>query len=321
MDMTAAGMPLVIEYAAARGLDACAWADANQADIDEALLRHGAILFRGFPLQTPAEFEAFASRMVSRLYGDYGDLPKKEGGQEIYQSTPYPEREMILYHNESSHLERWPGRQLFFCELPSTHGGATPIVDCQAVYRALPADMARDFARKHLLYVRNFIRGLDVRWQDFYGTSDRAQVETRLRGAGAQWEWLDGDALRTRMVCPAVIVHPRTGLPTFFNQVQLHHISSLDAELRESLLSMVAEDRLPRNVYYGDGSPISDATMAVVGATYERLAVRFTWQRGDVLLLDNMRVAHARDPYEGPRKIAVAMGDMVARGDARQLHA
>jgi hypothetical protein len=29
-----------------------------------------------------------------------------------------------------------------------------------------------------------------------------------------------------------------------------------------------------------------------------------------VILLDNMLVAHARDPYEGPRKIVVAMGDM-----------
>jgi len=32
-----------------------------------------------------------------------------------------------------------------------------------------------------------------------------------------------------------------------------------------------------------------------------------------VILLDNMLIAHARDPYEGPRKIVVAMGDMVER--------
>jgi hypothetical protein len=43
---------------------------------------------------------------------------------------------------------------------------------------------------------------------------------------------------------------------------------------------------------------------------YEACAVRFDWQKGDVILLDNMLVAHARDPFEGPRKIVVAMGDM-----------
>ncbi len=32
-----------------------------------------------------------------------------------------------------------------------------------------------------------------------------------------------------------------------------------------------------------------------------------------MILLDNMLVAHARDPFEGPRKIVVAMGDMYDR--------
>lgn len=41
--------------------------------------------------------------------------------------------------------------------------------------------------------------------------------------------------------------------------------------------------------------------------------MRFDWQRGDVVMLDNMLAAHARDPYEGPRKIVVAMGDMFDR--------
>jgi alpha-ketoglutarate-dependent taurine dioxygenase len=37
-------------------------------------------------------------------------------------------------------------------------------------------------------------------------------------------------------------------------------------------------------------------------------AISFRWERGDVLLLDNYLVAHGRNPYEGPRKILVAMG-------------
>ncbi|MGY2299985.1 TauD/TfdA family dioxygenase, partial [Pseudomonas yamanorum] len=65
---------------------------------------------------------------------------------------------------------------------------------------------------------------------------------------------------------------------------------------------------LPRNVYYGDGSVIEDAVMDVIGAAYEACAVRFTWQKGDMVMLDNMLVAHARDPFEGERKICVAMG-------------
>jgi hypothetical protein len=67
---------------------------------------------------------------------------------------------------------------------------------------------------------------------------------------------------------------------------------------------------MPRHVYFGDGSPIDDEVMALLGRLYEECAVRFDWQRGDVVMLDNLLAAHARDPYEGPRKIAVAMGDL-----------
>ncbi len=48
-----------------------------------------------------------------------------------------------------------------------------------------------------------------------------------------------------------------------------------------------------------------------IGEVYEKHAVRFQYQPGDLVSLDNMIVAHARDPFSGPRKIVVALGDMV----------
>ena len=97
---------------------------------------------------------------------------------------------------------------------------------------------------------------------------------------------------------------------TFFNQVQLHHIHCLDPEVRQSLLSMFKPEDLPRHVYYGDGSIIENDVMDHIGETYEKYAVRFQWRQGDVITLDNMLTAHGRDPYSGPRKIVVALGNM-----------
>ena len=307
-----AEFPIVLQATTA-DLDTVAWAKSQADYIEMLVARHGGILFRNFGLKTPQDFEAFAEAIEPELYGSYGDLPKKEGGKKTYRSTPYPERQMILYHNESSHLDRWPRKQWFFCELPSPVGGATPIVDCREMLRRLPADMVAEFERKELLYVRTFTPGLDVSWQDFYKTERREDVEARLADAGIAWRWLDSDTLQTRTRCPAVIRHPLTGEKVFFNQIQLHHVACLEAQVREDLLAMGGIDRLPRNVTYGDGSPIADETMAVVGRVYEECAVRFDWQQGDIVMLDNMLAAHARDPYEGPRKIVVAMGAMFDR--------
>ncbi|MDQ7733307.1 condensation domain-containing protein [Halomonas sp. SpR1] len=304
--------PLVIEATDA-DLDAVAWATSQRDFIEQHLRTHAGILFRNFGLTTPQEFEAFAEAIQPGLYGNYGDLPKKEGGRNTYRSTPYPERQMILYHNESSHLERWPRKQLFFCEFPSPVGGATPIVDCREMLRQLPADVVEEFERKGLLYVRTFTRNLDVSWRDFFKTDSKEEVEARLKEAGIEWQWLGDDELQTRTRCPAVVTHPVTGDRVFFNQVQLHHVSCLEPDVKEDLLGMVGQERLPRNVYFGDGSVISDEMMKVVGEAYEACAVRFDWRRGDVVMVDNMLAAHARDPFEGPRKIVVAMGDIYER--------
>ncbi len=301
--------PLLIEPAVP-DLDPVGWARSSRDLIDTLLCRHAGLLFRGFALHSPQDFEAFAEAIHPGLFGGYGDLPKKEGGRNIYRSTPYPEREMILYHNESSHLPRAPRKQWFFCEQPSPVGGATPIVNCRELYRRLPQELAEAFERKGLLYVRTFTKRLDVSWQEFFKTDDRAEVEAQCRASGTEFVWLANDELQTRTRCPAVIRHPLSGERSFFNQVQLHHVHCLEPEVREDLLALVGLERMPRHVYFGDGSPIDDEVMALLGRLYEECAVRFDWQRSDVVMLDNLLAAHARDPYEGPRKIAVAMGDL-----------
>ncbi|WP_095962040.1 non-ribosomal peptide synthetase [Pseudomonas ogarae] len=302
-------------------LDVIEWIHQNRPLIEQKLAEHAGILFRGFELDGIQGFEAFAEAIQPGLYGQYGDLPKKEGGKNTYRSTPYPERKMILFHNESSHQDRWPRKQMFYCEQAAPVGGATPVVDCRLMFEKLPADLREKFEDKGLLYVRTFTDKLDVSWQHFFKTEDRLEVEARCRAGGIQWRWLDNDELQTRTPGPAIITHPITGEKSFFNQVQLHHIYWLDPDVRQDLLSMFGLERMPRHVYYGDGTPIEDEVMARIGELYEACAVRFDWQKGDVILLDNMLVAHARDPFEGPRKIVVAMGDMYERSSLERSSA
>ncbi|MFN2635012.1 MAG: TauD/TfdA family dioxygenase, partial [Thermoanaerobaculia bacterium] len=307
--------PLVVEPAG-ETMDLAEWAARERSFLEARLLKHGAILFRGFGVKSADEFERFASSLCPELFGEYGDLPRETVGGKVYGSTPYPSDQPILFHNESSHMHRWPMKIFFYCVLPAQSGGETPIVDCRLVYQRLDPSLRERFAEKGLLYVRNYTERLDVSWQSFYGTEDRAQVEAVCRRAGTEFEWTSGNGLRTRQRCPAVIRHPQTGEMSFFNQIQLHHVSCLEPAVRESLSSILREEDLPRNVYYGDGSRIEDSVMEEVSSVYRETAVEFSWQAGDVIMLNNMMTAHSRNPYVGPRKIVVAMGEMIQMTEA-----
>ncbi|MEH2411060.1 amino acid adenylation domain-containing protein [Nostoc sp.] len=297
-------------------IDFVAWAKTNQKlFIKTELLKHGAILFRGFNVDSVSEFESVAQAICPDLFGEYGDLPRAEESGKVYGSTPYPSDIAILFHNESSHLHQFPLKIWFFCVQPANQGGETPIVDCRKAYQLLNPKLRERLAEKQLMYTRHYTDGLDVSWQDFFRTNDKSIVENYCRQTGIDFEWYDNNSLGTRQIRPAVAVHPNTGDKVFFNQIQLHHIAYLDAEVRESLLSLFGGNKLPRNVYYGDGTPIEDEVIAEINGVFQQSKTSFIWQKGDILMLDNMLAAHGRYPYEGQRKIVVAMGEMIQSQD------
>jgi len=306
--------PLVITPAV-DNVDLAGWCASHKDDLDGYFDQYGAILFRDFPLETAGDFEGVASSIATDLFADYGDLPTEDASERIYGSTPYPADKMIMFHNESSHLATWPLRQFFFCVIPSQDRGQTPLLDCRVVYETLDPELREQFSEKGLMYVRNFSEGIDVPWQEFFHTEDRAEVEKVCADAGMTCEWTEV-GLRIRQVAPAVIAHPRTGEMLFFNQIQLHHVSCLDEETRSALSQLFADEDMPRNVYFGDGTPISDEVVDRIGELYEELCVEFPWQKGDLIAVDNMIIAHARRPFSGERKLLVAMGEMVGAGDA-----
>ncbi|NET37229.1 MAG: amino acid adenylation domain-containing protein, partial [Cyanothece sp. SIO1E1] len=292
-------------------VDLIDWAQSNRVMLETQLLQHGAILFRGFPLHSVGAFERLAQAICPALFSEYGDLPREGISGKVYGSTPYPAEQAIQFHHESSHLHCWPHKIWFFCVQPAQQGGATPIVDGRKVYQALPVQLREKFEQKQLMYVRHYTQGLDVSWQSFFRTSDPKQVEDYCQQAGISYEWKEHDSLKTRQIRPAIAQHPHTGDKVFFNQLLLHHVACLDKATQASLLSTLGAANLPRQVYYGDGTPIEMAEVEMLQAIYQETAVSFPWQRGDVLMLDNMLIAHGRSPYQGGRKIVVALGDMI----------
>jgi alpha-ketoglutarate-dependent taurine dioxygenase len=293
------------------GYDFFAWATDNRRDIETQLRTYGAVLFRGFQLARQSVFERLLSFFCSEVIAGYGDLPPEEGSDRVYRSTPYPANSAILFHNESSHMSSWPTRQFFGCVTAAPVGGETPLVDSRRIYQQLPAQVRERFSELGLLYVRRFIPGFDVPWQTFFKTQAPAEVESSCQRRGWRCEWSAGGILTVSQPSQALAQNPVTGEWSFFNQIMLHHPHYLPAEALEALETLLPPGNLPRNVSYGDGSPIETNVLNMIHELHQADSTSFRWREGDVLMLDNMSIAHGRAPFSGSRKIIVGMGDPI----------
>ncbi|HEX7184128.1 MAG TPA: TauD/TfdA family dioxygenase [Thermoanaerobaculia bacterium] len=310
------GLPL-LATPVLEGVDLSAWMSDHRSLVERLLLEHGGILFRGFSLSTPEELERVARALAGDLLPyTYRSTPRSQVSGEVYTSTEYPASQHIPMHNEMSYTRTWPLKIWFLCVQTAETGGETPIADSREVYHRIDPDVRERFSRLGVLYARNYGEGLDLSWQSVFQTDDKAEVEAFCRDADIGFEWRGMDRLRTRQVCQAVATHPVTGEPVWFNQAHLFHVSSLEPAVREALLSEFGEHDLPRNAFYGDGAAIEPEVLDHIRSTYEEASVRFPWHRGDLLMLDNMMVAHGRTPFTGARKVLVAMAE--AHSPARE---
>lgn len=308
-------LPLLIQQVAGE-VSLNGWLAKNRDEVERLLLTHGAILFRGFNSMSASNLKQLAM-LVSPDVLDYTyrSTPRTKVDDKVYTSTEYPAHQPIPLHNENSYTTSWPMKIWFYCALPSQQGGETPIGDSRKIFQMLDPKIKQRFMDKGVMYVRNYGEGLDLSWQEVFQTNDKAEVERYCRSAGMEFQWKSGDRLRTSQRCHSVGVHPKTGETVWFNQAHLFHMSVLGEDMFEALLDAFGEEGLPRHAYYGDGSPIEFSALDEIRAVHDRAVQTFAWKEGDLLMVDNMLVAHGRNPYTGPRKILVVMAEPFGTSD------
>ncbi|HEU5136502.1 MAG TPA: TauD/TfdA family dioxygenase [Steroidobacteraceae bacterium] len=297
--------PLVIEQTTQPSLSE--FIRAHSDEIHERLITHGALLFRGFAVNDIRDFDAFVAAVSpQRMDYCYGSTPRTALGGRIFTATEYPENLEIPLHNENSYQRTWPLKIALCCLVPATEEGETPIADMRKVNAALRPELMEKFEQKRVRYVRHYRPFIDVPWQKVFQTDDRATLARFCAEHDIQHEWLDEETLRTSQICQGAARHPLTGERVFFNQAHLFHLSSLGAKAADAFSKMYGSN-VPRQTYFGDGSEIPAQDLEAVRSAFNSAKIVFPWARDDVLLLDNMQVAHGRRPYKGPRKVVVAL--------------
>lgn len=289
-------------------------AEREREKLRLATVEHGAILFRGFDVQSPGEFNQFCRLLTSELlpYTERS-TPRSHVEGEVYTSTEYPPEATIPLHCEMAYTTKWPQYLWFYAHIAAETGGETPICDARRVYQLISPETRERFAQKGVLYVRNFRSGIDLPWQEVYGVESPSELEAYCKGHDIEFEWLDQGVLRTKARAQAVLRHPSKGEMVWFNQAHLFHVSTLEPTLRSFMLKRYTELGVPRNSFYGDGTPIEPEVLEEIRTAYSQAEVAFPWENGDVLMVDNMQVSHGRRPFTGARKTLVAMAEAFPR--------
>jgi hypothetical protein len=310
------GSPPVLRAEAPDG--AARWAAEHRTALRAAVVEHGALLVRGLGLRDAAEAGGVFSRLADGLMTEQESFaPRETYADGVYASTKWPANQPMCMHHELSYLLEPPGLMLFACLSAPDSGGATAVADAPTVLEALPRDLVQRFEREGWLLTRTYNDEIGASVEDVFGTDDRAVVEAYCRAHAIEFDWQPDGTLRTRQRRSAVVRHPVTGRACWFNQVAFLNEWTLAPEVREYLVDIYGDDGLPFNTRFGDGEPIGEDVVALLNQVYEDHTLREPWQPGDLMLVDNIRTAHSREPFEGTREVVVAMADPVqVSGDA-----
>ncbi|KTD51027.1 TauD/TfdA family dioxygenase [Legionella quateirensis] len=297
---------------------------ANKPKIEQLLLKNGALLFRGFPVNTPEQFSHFIETLKLGNFVNYqlGDSPRDKVINKVYTSTETPAAIHLPLHQELSYIKKFPRHIYFFCQIAPKHQGETIIADAREVYKSLKPEFIQCFQEKGLTYVSHYyykdklLRTLNrfarshKSWMEVFETHDKAEVEDICRNNEVSFRWLRSDWIELKQKRPAVMDHPITHETVWFNQAHLFDFNPRLLGLLNYIGAKILYCRPSTSLHeirFGDDSPIPRHYLYHILDVLDKKTVAYPWQNGDVMVLDNILAMHGRAPFKGKRRILTAL--------------
>ena len=286
------------------------WIRTRREELLEEASQHGAVLFRGFPLNSPEDCDAFVAAFGLTNFPYVESLSnavRVNYTERIFSANEAPPDVTIYFHHEMAQTPIYPSKLFFFCQKPAEEGGETPLCRSDVLFERLAGrcpEFAKTCEEKGLRYsnvmpAENDPKsGMGRSWKSTLRAETREDAESRLREIEYEWEWLPDDSLRaTTPVLPAVrkVGH---GRKAFFNQLIAAFQGWKDDRNDPS-----------KAIRFGDGSPLDrDAVNVATEFAYE-MAFDLPWQKGDAVLVDNFVTMHGRRAFKGTRKVLASLAD------------
>lgn len=295
---------------------------SRREKIEQFLLKHGALVFRGFPVAQASEFAKVITAMGLGQFVNYigGDSPRHKVFGQVYTSTEAPPSFHIPLHQELSFVKHFPHHIYFYCDIAPDKQGETIIGDVRAIHQALNDDTKQQFYEKGLIYTSHYHYRSKLRdwvtkrshksWIDVFETQQKREVEEKCLAHEFEYRWLPKDWLEVTQKRPAFVRHPKTQEMVWFNQAHLYDFNPKFLgwlNYIPSKLFYARKSTRLHEVSFGDGSRIPRKNLYHILEVLEQHTVAFPWQKGDVMVLDNILAMHGRAPFVGPRRILTAL--------------
>jgi alpha-ketoglutarate-dependent taurine dioxygenase len=288
------------------------------------LLKHGALMLRGFPVTNAADFANLIKTLGLGNFVNYigGDSPRDKVEEQVYTSTEAPPSFHIPLHQELSFIKNFPRHIYFFCEVAPNDRGETIIGDARKIYRDLNPILKERFSEKALTYTSNYyfkskimawvnkLQRSHKSWTEVFETTSKEDVEKKCLANEFNWRWLRNDWLQIQQTRPAIINHPVTRETVWFNQIHLYDFSPRLLGWLKYLSAKCFYWRKSSRLHeisFSDATKVQRRDIYHVMDVLQENTVAMPWQAGDVMILDNVLAMHGRAPFSGKRRVLTAM--------------
>jgi hypothetical protein len=284
------------------------WIREHRDELLAKAEQHGAILFRGLPLNTPEDCDAFVAAFGLTNFPYIESLSnavRVNYTERIFSANEAPPEVTIYFHHEMAQTPIYPAKLFFFCQQAAEEGGETPLCRSDLLFERLAErcpQFAKDCVEKGLRYSNVMPAendpnsGMGRSWKSTLRAKTRDEAEARLREISYDWQWLPDGCLRaTTPVLPAVR-DLGDGRKSFFNQLIAAFQGWKDERNDPS-----------KAIRFGDGSPLDKGAVNTATELAYEMAFDMPWQRGDAVIVDNFVTMHGRRTFRGKRKVLASL--------------
>ncbi|KAI8210698.1 Clavaminate synthase-like protein [Colletotrichum sp. SAR 10_76] len=289
--------------------------------LTEKLALHGTLLFRGLPIHNAEDFSKFAHAFGYRPHEIIGIVVNRPLlAPNVAPANEAPKEVLIYNHNESPQVPHAPEYIFFYNHTAPERGGETPISSSLELFNRAKDEIPEfiaEITEKGILsrvtykFDRQYEGGSTLKQafgKEFQEGDDdstkkvkiEAQISRYGRGEHTTWEWIEDGVVLTHRL-PAVRTQPGTNLPTLF--------TGLAAYWKNAQGGNGSRKEVTKQLY-GDGTPIPDKYLEHLSKITDEIRVLHKWQRGDILVYDNIIAQHGRQPWEGEQSDRVVLASL-----------